>query len=500
MTRRIAPLPLFLLFAVLSSADPGRAEAQTIPIRTVPVASGDQFLILPSATLGMGGVRVAVDDSLADGWTNPAKGVLISESAFLGAPTAYSISQNGGGGRTFPVVGLLSGSGWFGGAALALQQIENGGGGGDVIFAEPAIDICCFNCCGGFQQTLSDRYGRNVYAAGYLGRTLARGWSVGIGGSAGQLGAMDGVDLLYAGSQRIDQSGSIGDVRLGLYNESDRDRLSLLLLHSRVSMKHEVAYSEWVWDEALSRGFTRSRVEVNEDQTRTWGVHGGWDRRLETPGWRVGVTGTLNYKNHPKIPNYSIQNIPRDPGTTWAYETAFGFSRSDERSTFGLDFVLQPIWSDTWQVANAQDAVDSGQRVSVGDRSIENDFFFTNVMIRSGLSQEVRGAHLQAGLEIRSYAYHLEQVDHVRNSYREQDEAWIEWVPSFGAVFHFDALDLRYAGRVITGTGRPGTGFDRFAPEAAADSPDFILAPDGPLTLQDVRILTHQLAVRIPIR
>ncbi|HUE97421.1 MAG TPA: hypothetical protein VMN39_12230, partial [Longimicrobiaceae bacterium] len=85
------------------------------------------FLMLPSSTLGMGGVRLAIDDPLGDGWTNPAKGVLIDETVFLGAPSFYGISNNGGGGRTFPIAGLLAGSPVFGGVALALQQIENGG-------------------------------------------------------------------------------------------------------------------------------------------------------------------------------------------------------------------------------------------------------------------------------------------------------------------------------------------------------------------------------------
>ena len=77
-----------LLLAILAGT---ALSAQLIPIRTVPVASGDQFLTVPSGTLGMGGVMIALDDSLADGWVNPAKGVFIGESSFLGAPTFYGI-------------------------------------------------------------------------------------------------------------------------------------------------------------------------------------------------------------------------------------------------------------------------------------------------------------------------------------------------------------------------------------------------------------------------
>ncbi|MBO76844.1 MAG: hypothetical protein CME17_05365, partial [Gemmatimonadetes bacterium] len=50
-------LKLFLL-AILAGTG---LTAQLIPIRTVPVASGDQFLTVPSETLGMGGVMIALD-------------------------------------------------------------------------------------------------------------------------------------------------------------------------------------------------------------------------------------------------------------------------------------------------------------------------------------------------------------------------------------------------------------------------------------------------------
>jgi hypothetical protein len=478
------------------------ATAQTIPIRTVPVASGDQFLMLPSATMGMGGVHLALDDSLGDAWANPAKGVLIGESAFLGSPTFYSISRQGGAGRTFPVAGLFAGPDWFGGGALALQQIENEDTDRGFFVAAPRIDICCFACCGPVGTTLSERLGTNVYANAFLGRRLGPEWSIGLAASGGRLGMMDGVDLLYANAERIEQSGSVSDVRVGLYRSGVRDRFSLLLLHNRVSMTHEVTTANWVFEPPTLWGRSQRLVEVNEDHTRTFGGHLAWDRSLRAPGWRVGAAATINYKDHPKIPNYSIQNIPRDPGTTWAYEAAVGFARTDERTKFALDFALQPIWSETWQEADAADVEASGRRLRVGDRSIDNDFFFTNVVVRSGLSHDVRGVDLQVGLQIRSYAYQLEQVDHVQSTYREQDESWIEWSPTFGVLFRVEALDVRYSGRITTGTGRPGVIPDRAfaAPDALVGDADFILAPEGPLTLRDARVTTHQLSVRIPIR
>jgi hypothetical protein len=475
-----------LVLSIVSLIPIGRGSAQVIPVRTVPVASGDQFLLFPSQTLTMGGVTVAVDDSLSDGWSNPAKGRLLSESALFGSPTYYSISQDGGGGRTLPLGGLLTGSSWFGGVSVALQEIEN---------PMAAAGFCCF------EGRLGDEFRRNLYAAAFAGRRIGGGsWSAGIGASAAALGAMDGVDLLYSGASRIEQSGSLQDVRVGLYRDDARDRVSILALHSRVTMTHDVTYEWGWWADALVAPLPRS--ERNQDETRTWGAHFAWDRSLTAPGWRIGASGTMNYKSHPKIPNYSLQNIPRDPGTTWAYEGAFGVSRSDDFTVFALDLALQPIWSETWQEADAVDVSESGGRLAIGDRSIENEFFFTNVTLRTGLSHELGRVGLQAGLDVRSYDYELDQVDHVRRNFRTQHESWIEWSPSFGAVVRFDSMDLRYAGRVTTGTGRPGTAMAWGSRVLAQDfaGGDFVLAPEGPLTLQAARVLTHQLSVRIPVR
>ena len=174
---------------------------------------------------------------------------------------------------------------------------------------------------------------------------------------------------------------------------------------------------------------------------------------------------------------------------------------TEENSRFALDVALQPIWSTTWQEANAADVTASGGSLSVGDRSIENDFFFTNVILRSGFSHTIGSVGLQAGVEARSYDYQLEQINRVTARYRTQDESWVEWSPTFGTVVTLSGLDLRYALRATTGTGQPGTlwGGGGLETLSAADA-DFIIAPTGPLTLQDARVITHQVSVTIPVR
>ena len=470
-------------------------DAQLVPIRTVPVASGDQFLTLPSANLGMAGVGLAVNDSLGDPWSNPAKGVFIDESSFLGAPTFYGISDGGGSGKTFPLTGLFRGSEWFGGASLALQQVDDSRG--DRFFIDPWV------LWNGPPRRLRDVSSRNLYASGLVGRRLGSGpWSLGLGASTAHLDAIDGVDLLYAGADRIEQSGNASDVRLGLYRDGEQERLAIVLVHNRISMTHDVTYIDFLWDDQFRRPVAEARIEINEDKTHQWGGQLSWDRDLSAPGWRVGAAATVNRKSHPKIPNYSIQNIPRDPGKTWAYEAGFGFARVRGPTTFGIDVVVQPIWSETWQEADADVVTDDGGVIEAGGRTIENEFFFTNVILRAGLSHQLEDVGLQGGLEVRSYDYTLEQINHVEGSFRDQDESWMEWTPTVGATFRFSDLELRYAGRLTTGTGQPGTAqsFRGEADTALGPGSDFIVAPEGPLTLQDASVLTHQLTLRIPIR
>ncbi len=494
-TRRLTQI--VLLLSLLLTVE--EAQSQLIPVRSVPVASGDQFRLLPSQSMGMGNVHYAIDDSLSDPWSNPALGTLNSVSLFMGSPTFYSIENGDGSGKSFPLGAILVGDRWFGGLSLAFQQISNPRSGTPFFFPEPADQS--FFCCPTGNLPLSDANGRNLYASGFVGRRVDEQWSVGLGLASSRVDAMDGVDLLYAGADRIDQSGGVTDIRLGAVREGERDRVDLVLAHNRVSMTHDVRFTDWRWNDSLMAPDITQRTELNEDQTRTWALEGVWSRALSIEGWSIGATGAVNYKSHPKIPNYTLQNIPRDPGTTWAYRLGFGFAVREEASTFAVDVALEPIWSTTWQEANQDDVAASGGRLSVGDRSIENDFFFTNVVLRSGLDYRVGIVGLQAGVEMRSISYTLDQVDRVENTFRDQDESWVEWSPTLGAVFDFEGLDFRYGLRMTQGTGRPGIATDFFgAEDTALSAGDVILAPEGPLTLLDTSVVTHQFSVTVPIR
>ena len=135
-----------------------------------------------------------------------------------------------------------------------------------------------------------------------------------------------------------------------------------------------------------------------------------------------------------------------------------------------------------------------------GDKTVENDFFFTNVQMRLGLAYDLEHASFQAGVEVRSYAYSLKQRDRIQDTKRDQEESWMEWSPSLGATAKFSEFEIGYLGRLTTGSGRPGVQRTGARAEAVSLAADFIVAPSGPLTLQDALVITHRVTVSVPIR
>ncbi len=482
---------------------PSSLSGQLISLKTVPIATEDQFLIFPSQNLGMGGVSLAVDDPYLDPFINPAKGSRIREARLFATPSFYDVSGDAGLGRALPAGILLSGREWFGGALLSLQQIET---------ARPPFRPIFFSPEG--SELLSERSSNNLYAFGMAGTRLP-GANASVGASVfwAGLDAVQGVDLLYAGSQSIDQQGHSLDLRLGWYGELSGERTyEVLLLHNRVDMTHDVTYVDWVFRDPVPPDtfgpievVPQTRVETNLDRTNTWGLHLGYVQPLGAPGWRIGGILTSNWKSHPKIPNYEIQNIPRDPGDSFGLNFGLGISRSLDETTFGIDLIFEPIWSDTWAEAAVQDTSVSGRVIPVGGKTVENDFSFTNALIRTGFGYRHEVFGFQLGLQVRSYDYELEQIDLIQETKRRQNESWIEWTPTWGLSLTFTEIEVRYQGRVTTGTGQPGTawtpvGFGRLEAAADAGASDFIVAPSGPLTLQDASVTAHQFAVSIPVR
>ena len=501
MRARAIPLWTFLFAACA-----GPLAAQLISIRTVPISQSHQFDLFPSLRMGMGGVSLAVDDSLHDPFSNPAKGARSGASRFFGSPGVYSVSQGAGAGRTLPVGTWVRSGNWFGGASVAVQEM-------DLSDASPfgPIPLSCPVCdvAGGIQFPADDRSHSNAFGYAMLGMTLPKaGLSFGASVLWSGLHGVDGVDLLYPRSIRLTQNGHALDLRLGALKEWAGGRaLSAVLLHNQYASTHDVFYLDSFWDPGAQQFSERPRVEQNLDHTNITGTHLEYSFPLRAPGWRMGWVATTNLMSHPKIPNYEIQNIPRDPGNSEAFNLGVGIAKSAQASTFALDLLYEPIWSYTWADAAAPIETGRGTTIPAGAKTIENRFRFSNALLRMGFAQDMpldqatKELGLQLGLAVHRIDYSMVQQDNVQLTTRRQSEDWVEWTPTWGLSLRFPAWEVRYRGSVTHGTGRPGvraSGGDVLTADAVPGT--ILVAPSGPLTLTGVKVMTHQVSISFPFR
>lgn len=465
--------------------------AQLISIKTVPLASGDQFALFPSQNAGMAGASIAAEDLLGEPFVNPAKAGRLSGSYLILTPTYYRISNDLGSGRTLPFHLFSNYGEWFGGLSMAIQQLR------------PADISSSFNT--GQEQMINNSY-LNFIAGKKLNDS---DWSVGGAVFWSALNAVQGVDLLYPRSQRIDQSGNIYNFKFGLLREwQDHRQLEILALLNYIDLKHEVTYG---YSEFLSMRITdmyAERVQVNHDKTKTWGIHLGYRQPLAQSDWKFGAIFTANVKTHPKIPNYELMNIPRDPGNSWAYNIGLGFCKSVPTSTIALDLIYEPIYSYTWANAVQEIQTSNGHKIYPGQKTVNNDFEFSNFILRFGLSNNQRPLGFQLGLGVHSISYWLDQKDYVQEKRRKQYEQWKEWTASWAFVWQSEPFEMRYLVQLTSGTGRPGVSgggliFGDMRADAAADyaaSNDLLLAPSGSLTVQEAWVVRHQVSIIVPLK
>ena len=486
--------PRTLLAALVALAAP--AGAQLVAPKTIPVHQDAQFDLFPSTRAGMAGVTLALDDTLSDPFVNPAKAARVRRGVAFSSPFAHTISDDRGGGLTLPLGALLASGAWAGGGVVALQQLDRAG---------PA-----------FNRPTSERTAINRYFSGVLARRFGGGLAVGASAYRAELGAVDGVDLLYAGSDRIDQDGSLVDLRLGVTKELARGGTAeVMLLHSRTSMTHDVhfpAFGQWSPTGQL-QVVTPARDEHNVDRTHIWGAHAEMVRPVGTAGWRVGTLATVNRLSHPKIPNYVIMNIPRDPGTTYAYNLGLGASRTPgdpADATFGVDVIYEPIWSETWADAADHVVTATGRVIPAGGRTVENTFRFSNLKLRVGLARErplteerPSSWGYQLGLAVHAIDYRLRQTNHVTDSRRTQDEHWMEWSPTFAARYRARAFTFAYDFRLTCGTGGcisfPFASGDDVAVVAPPTTGGIIAAPSAPLRFESGGVMSHRFSVTVPL-
>lgn len=473
-------------------AVPTPAVAQHIALKTVPIPAGEQFLILPSRNLGMAGVSVALDDPLGDPFANPARGAFLSDLRVLALPTIYGEASQSVGGRTLPLAMLMPGRRVFGAAAFALQQVDNPNRFAWTPVPQPG-------------SVIQDNSSSNVYVQGSIGVKVSARTSLGASLYHADLDAVDAVNLLYGRSIAINQSGSMREARVGLTHDfGDERRVDLVVLNNNVDMQHDVLYQEWSWQsDPRFPPTSRMWTELNEDRTETWGGQLRYTTPLGERGARLGGVATVNTKAHPKIPNYNIVNIPRDPGNSTAFSLGVGLSTRSGPATFAMELLYEPGRSHTWAYADTIIPTPTGE-LQPGDKTIDNQFRFGSWNLGLGLEREGEKTGFQLGLRLRNYRYNLEQHNFLTEVQRETDESWIEWSPSWSGNVKFAEFELRYSGR-FTAKGWPNSDFGCFLGcEAVADAgprgPDFVIGPTAPVVLPEFRVTTHRITISVPIR
>lgn len=455
------------------------AHGQLVTPKTVPIHQDDQFAIFPATRAGMASVAIALDDTLADPFSNPAKAASIRVGRMFTAPFTHGISAGQGGGSTLPVGGVASSGAWAGAAVFALQKLNHGPTSG---FGE---------------NTAANQYGSVV-----VSRRLPGGVSVGASAYLAGLSSIDGVDLLYQGSDRLVESGSLSDFRIGTMKEWGGRWLELLVLTNRTGMTHDVHFTTRTWLPSGQQVTTRS--DHNVDQTNIWGVHTQYVQPVGDDGWRVGVLATANRLSHPKIPNYQIQNIPRDPGTTYGFDFGLGISRTVGTTTFGVDVIEEPMVSDTWGTAAADTGIAGGGVLHAGDKTVLNHFTFANQKIRIGvghdfmLSPDSSDAFgFELGMGVSSINYRLHQTNNVLQSDRVQDEGWNEWTPTFGLHWRSRGFTVRYLYRRTCG---PSACIDIISGDKVnVVAPAVVAAAVSPMSVNGGTSHVHQFMLEIPI-
>jgi hypothetical protein len=472
---------------VLDSAAPNVAAAQVVTPRTVPVQQSGQFGIFPSQRGGMAGASFVLDDSLFDPFVNPAKATRLSGARLFTDFVGHSVTRGGGGGHTFPFGFLVSGRRWSAGGLAAYQDLET------QLLPNRAS---------------KDRHATNRYSSVMLARRLGDGLSVGANAYVADLNALDGLGALYAGNDSIALEGAMSDVRVGMTKAwAGGSTFELVLLHNRSDITHDVRFPVSAWDPATRTLVLVNQYEHNEDRGRIWGAHTEFVTPLGTDSTRVGWLVTANRLTHPKIPNYRFSNLPRDPGTTYAFNAGAGVGRDIGGSGFGLDVVYEPMLSHTWAEAGPGATNDDGTPIPAGTKTVENRFRFSNIKLAAGMSHEFRSAvdtvtaiGFELGIAVYRSTYRLRQQDNLAGTVRHQRVGWTEWGPTLGVHWRARRVRLAYSLGLTCSPGSCTIGQgDDVTVSAPPPAPGVIASPTANLGFAYGRTIVQKLSLAFPI-
>ncbi len=473
-----------LLFGALVA--PNAATSQRVTPRTVPVQQSGQFDVFPSERASMAGVSLAIDDTLLDPFVNPAKASRLHGGVLFTEFGTHRVTRGGGGGRTIPVGAIGSRGPWSAGALLAFQTLD----------ADAVVTA----------RSVADRP-ENRYASVSLARRLPRGFSLGAGTFDVRLEALDGMHALYTGSDSIALLGKINDLRVGILKEWRSGRTAeIVVLHNRTDVSHDVTFRTGAWDPNTGLPSSTTQFEHHDDRTRVIGAHTEFVTRASDSA-RFGWLATVNRLNHPKVPSYRFSNLPRDPGTTYAYNFGFGASKLAERSAYAIDLIYEPVFSHTWAEAGPNATDEDGMALAPDARTVENRFRFSNVKFRVGVSTQMgvgpdtsKALDIEFGLSIARNAYHLRRQNNLTGAVGHQDVDWFEWGPAFGLLMRTRHFQIGYRGRLSCSPGACSPSFGHGEDLVQPDGPGVIAAPGPILALDYGHVFVQKLSIVVPLR
>jgi hypothetical protein len=484
------------LLAIAMALGATPAFAQIIPIRVVPFAEADQFGFFPSANFGMANVSVALTDSLLDPVRNPALGSRVARALYYGGPTFFAVTNDAGSGQTLPLGALTRFGRVFVGGSLAIQEIAPARPRQSSFFP---IDVLASSVAVPFEVAEPNQPVSNRHAHATAGYAFPGGVAIGASGMWSDLNAMEGMELLFTGSHNVRQRGHRSELRVGALKEWRGRSLEAVVLHTRQAMRYDVGYAHLFWDPGTRSQQLFTYEAASATESRMHGVHLQYGMPLKDSTWRLGAIATANVMRESGAPYYEFMGIPRDPSRTRAFNVGVGMSRQRGPVTFAVDAILEPAWRRATGLADTLAALVEANR--------EDSYFrFHNAVLRgaiarnfpmSGTSNHLR---LQAGTELRSVNYDVEQHDRLRGTFRSRANSWREWTHGAGANFVFKHFEFGYQMRLLSGMGRLGVPpeeefpvvFNSFAP---GPSP-FV----GGVTLYPVRVTSHQMFLTVPIR
>jgi hypothetical protein len=452
----------------------GTLPAQVVPVKTVPIAEGDQFTFLPSTNAGMVD-SLAVLDSVHYPFRNPAATARLRHGFFFGAPTLYSMNHQAGQGSTLSLGAIAKGGRSFGGLALAVQEL--GSNRDDNVVAP---DVLRVDASG--QVVSGPRNGNktNRYALAMVGRSIRPTLSIGASASLSHLGDVDGTEMLYAGSQGLQQSGHLADVRLGILQQWTRDRsLELVALRDQSTMTHDITFFDGTWDPSTRTTKFTQRIEHNADASATWGTQLQYRQPIADTAWHAAGLLSANRTSYSKAPTMGSMDVTRAPLNSSAFNAGVGLSRAWERTTGGFDAIYEPIFGHTSQTGKPND-----------DR-----YRFNNAVLRAGVSHRIPmktpGAEIRfgGGMQLRDVHYGLDQADST-GATQHTTAHWNEWIHSGSMSVISPTWEMHWLLQVRSGTGRP----------SASTFSGFPGGPTAPSGLIPVRTLTQQFTVTVPIR